>query len=269
MSSVRFDIIGKVGTISAPTFKYAISYALDILGELDSALSNRRTGSLNWYVGGLHADGRLSIELTPRIRPLPTHPRKPISQNIATEIARSFLASFEQVEKKPISPPFLSEFGLKRVGRLVDLIHKNGAKGFDVVSAEKTVHVSEKASANLKNILRVKRSAIGSVEGSLRAISIHRGLKVTVYHAITNKGVTCKSTDGGFLEEMKTSLGRRVQVMGLVHYNESNEPMKVDMDRLHVFGKEEDLPSFDKIGGSDPDFIGDQSTEEYIRSIRG
>lgn len=35
-----------------------------------------------------------------------------------------------------------------------------------------------------------------------------------------------------------------------------------------IIPREEDLPSIDEFIGSDPDFTGDMSTEEYIRSIR-
>jgi len=63
-------------------------------------------------------------------------------------------------------------------------------------------------------------------------------------------------------------LGRRVGAFGMVYSNEKGEPLRVDAERIRVLRAKEDLPSIASLGGSDPHFTGDMTTEEYIRSLR-
>jgi hypothetical protein len=58
-------------------------------------------------------------------------------------------------------------------------------------------------------------------------------------------------------------------VSGVVHSNAKGEPLRVDVERIDLLSREEELPSTADLAGSDPSFTGDMSTEEYIRSSRG
>jgi len=74
------------------------------------------------------------------------------------------------------------------------------------------------------------------------------------------------------LEKIKASLGRRVRVRGLISRNLRSEPRQVMLYRaedLEIFGEDLKVLPFRSLGGSDPDFTGDLSTEEFIRRIRG
>jgi len=74
------------------------------------------------------------------------------------------------------------------------------------------------------------------------------------------------------MEKVKKFLGARVQVSGIVSRNEKGEPVRVLLEKetdLKIFGFDLKILPFKKLGGSDPDFTGDLSTEEFIRKIRG
>ena len=149
------------------------------------------------------------------------------------------------------------------------LINRNGARGFHISDdANRKVDVSSVAAENISTLIRPKRKAISSVEGYLRAISIHRGMKFIVYHARTNKAVTCYFQDPSYMEVIKTVLGNRVAVIGTVHYNAKNEPVKVEMEKLRIFKAESELPTTQELSGSDPGFTGGLSVEEYMRRLR-
>jgi hypothetical protein len=268
MAKIQFDIIGQLGSISAPTFHDAIANALGILRELDTVLSNRRSGALQWYVGDLHANGSLSIEFIPKVRAFSPRVLKGLPSDIAPQVTESFVHGFQNIQTDGTSPPYLSENGLHRIANLVGLINKNGARGFHISDDKRTVDVSNIAAENVTKLIRPKRHAIGSVEGYLRAISLHRGMKVTVYHSRTNKAVSCSFRDQDFLDIIKSALGRKVIALGTVHYNEKGEPVRVDMERLRVFRSGEDLPSTAEVGGSIPDFTDGMSTDDYVRSLR-
>ena len=46
------------------------------------------------------------------------------------------------------------------------------------------------------------------------------------------------------------------------------EPLRVEVERIRALRPREELPSIEELSGSDPDFTGGMSTEEYLRSIR-
>ncbi len=55
---------------------------------------------------------------------------------------------------------------------------------------------------------------------------------------------------------------------GLISINVKNEPLKVSVGSIRVLGEGKRLPLASELTGSDPEFTGDLSTDEYIRSIR-
>jgi hypothetical protein len=129
------------------------------------------------------------------------------------------------------------------------------------------VEVSRRAADNIGELLPVRRESVGAIEGRLEAISIHRAKKFVVYHSITRKAVNCSFKDDEFLEEAKRALGERVHVSGVVKTNIKSEPVMVEVNRLRILGKGR-LPTTGELTGSDPDFTGGLSTDEFIRRIR-
>ncbi len=68
-------------------------------------------------------------------------------------------------------------------------------------------------------------------------------------------------------QQAAAALGRRVAVSGTVSANIKSEPVKVLVETIRELGVGE-LPATTDMTGSDPDFTGGMSTEDFIRSIR-
>jgi hypothetical protein len=164
---------------------------------------------------------------------------------------------------------------MKGASGLLSLIAKGGVTGVVVryvpdedLAAADEAQVSTRGAANIIRLLPVHHKAIGSVEGTLEAVSLHRGGRFTVYEYRTKKAVKSSFEREQWLEGIRAALGKRVEVGGLVEYNVRGEPLAIKIDRLRILG-EGRLPTTRELGGSDPDFTGDMSTDEFIRTIRG
>jgi hypothetical protein len=267
MAKLRFEIKGEPDSISLETYSKATDKVIGILRELDRAIS-RSKGTLNWFISRLHNNGTLLLEVLSRQRQV-KHREAQVT-DYSGEVATSFVAGLENIECHGTSPPYLTDTGMRKVQEMVLLIHKNGAKGF-VASApdvRRSVEVSERASKAISELLPVKTTAFGSVEGRLEAISIHRGKKFVVYHAISNKAVNCHFEQEPMMELVLRSLGSRVLVSGEIFSNAKGEPVKVAVSNFSLIEDTGPLPTVAELTGSDPDFTGGLSTEEYIRSIR-
>lgn len=136
------------------------------------------------------------------------------------------------------------------------------------------MEITQTSVRNLRDLMPETSRAIGSVEGTLEALSIHNPKKpiFVVYESMFGKAVTCRYSGLDILHKIKESLGKRVRVQGLISRNSRSEPRQVMLYRandLEVFGSDLKVLPFRSLGGSDPDFTGDMSTEEFIREIRG
>lgn len=272
MARVRFEIEANSSGVSVTTYNTANRKFVQLLRELDSAISGKSGGMVNWYIADLGKNGTLSLEIESRIKKPPKRERKKKENyDTAPAVAQSLVTGFENIEQRGISPPYLSEFGLEKLGDMMNLLHANGARGFIATSVDdgRSVEVTEKAANTLQELLPPRREEDGSVEGTLETVSVHGDKKFIVYDSLTKKGVTCIISRDDLLEKAMGALGSKVAVSGIVHFNIKDEPIRISaVSSLRVFGHGKRLPKASELTGSDPDFTGDLSTDEYIESIR-
>jgi len=277
MSELNFQIHTQPGGVSVTTFREAIHRAIYLLREFDAGISKHPAGTLSWYVNKLHGngngDGPLSVNFVSRLKPPAVKEHLP---DISSNVTSNLLTGFQDLEERCITPPYLSEFGLQKAGELAKLIKSDGATGFRFAVEDRAIEVTPKTAENVSKLQQIKRTAIGSVEGMLEAINVHRRsrsrdqkLRSVVYHSTTNRAITCMF-DSDKLEAVKDALGRRVTVFGELQKNLKSETMRVVMDHLVLAdkGKRFEMPD---VGGTlgVPDFENSDSTEEYMRRIRG
>ena len=230
-----------------------------MLEDLDSAISGESRGTLDWVISDLSM-GSLVVEL------------KSISRledrNVGPRVAVEFVRGLYQIEHEGTTPAYLSESGMQSARHLLKTFGKNGASGLVVAYQTERVELSARATANIDPLLKATARSIGSVEGRLETISVHRKPKFIIYHDRTRKAVTCRFDLDKWLEKVKEFLGQRVNVTGVIHSNSRGEPLRVELEHIRPLRENSSLPSTAELGGSDPDFTGPLTTEEFIRSIR-
>ncbi|MGE0540936.1 MAG: hypothetical protein AB7R89_12230 [Dehalococcoidia bacterium] len=262
MATLRIEIKGRDGQIAVPTVVTALDSAVKILMDLDAAISGQPKGSLDWMIAGL-ATGSAVMELASESR-LEDH-------NYGPDVTAAFVNGLEQIEAEGATPPYISEAGMQRARRFVKLIGRGGATGLVVGGPSKTVQLTARAAVNIDQLIKVRRRSVGSVEGKIETVSIHGRPHVIVYQSGTRKAITSKfppERADALLASAKDVMGRRVNVAGVVYRNGRGEPMRVEVREIRTLGRDDELPTIEQIGGSDPDFTGALSTDEYIRSIR-
>ena len=159
---------------------------------------------------------------------------------------------------------------MQKMRQLVRLVGREGTSGFEVTHLQQTIEISGRASANIDQLIRVQQHSIGSVEGRLETISIHgRRPRFIVYDALTRKAITCKFHTEPWLDKVKDALGHRVNASGEVHYNIKGEPLRVELQGLRILREKHELPTTARLSGSAPHLTGDETTDEYLRRVRG
>jgi hypothetical protein len=272
MSKMRFEIeVDRIGIgVSLQTYNIAMIKLIQSLREIDSAISGQSGGMVNWYVVDLGKNGTLTLDIESHLKRIPKKPKKQF-RDTAPAVTKSFITGFENIQQHGISPPYLSESGLERLLDMMQLMKKNGARGFIATSIDdqRSASVNEVAIKNLQELLPPRRQEQGSIEGMLETISVHGNKKLIIYESFSGKGVTCSLPNSEeYIEQAKEALGKKVVVSGMVHFNIKDEPVKVTIENLRILGFGKHLPTTKELTGSDPNFTGDLSTDEYIQEIR-
>jgi len=259
MTRLRLQIQGDIGTIPLPAFLSTVENWLDVLRDLDAAISRRAGGSLDWVITDLGTGSLcLEAEACNRIEDV----------DCASQVALAAVTGLDQLEREGTTPPYVSERGLEKVRSFVGAIGRHGVVGIRVSYETREAQLSARASANVDRLIPTRYTSAGSVEGRLEMISVHRKPRFVVYHDPTNKAVSCGFSEE-WLETVKNALGKRVNVAGVVHWNYKGEPTRIEGEDLRIIDSETTLPSIVELAGSMPGLTGELSTDEYIRRIRG
>ena len=260
MATLRFQVHGELGSITLTGFLGQIQDHLRLLQEYDVAISHEKRATLEWLITDV-STGSLILDTESRS----TLPDK----DYGPEVIDACFTGWERIEHEGSSPPYLSEEGMNLARRIVARIGKEGVTGIAMSAPDRSVTITSRASDNFNQLLPTKDESLGSAEGTLETVSIHRGSRFMIYHSRTKKAIRCDiPQDSDLLDQAKEALGSRVLVAGLVHTNARGETISVSAKKLRILNESSALPSIASLGGKHPDLTGGLTTEEYIRSVR-
>jgi hypothetical protein len=270
MTVLRIDIAGNPKSIPYKSFLEVGNNSLAILSDLDHRFSHRASGALEWYINDLAVNGKLRVEVYSKVRSMK---RKELP-DVGKEVARSFVRGFHMLESEGRSPEYLTAAGMIRAQKMTSVIGHDSARALiaSIPESDAETEITQTSVNNLKILLPEASKSYGSIEGTLEAISTHKRLAVVVYESLHGKAVACEIRNKDLLPKVKESLDKRVLVTGLISRNAKSEARKVIIERpedFKVFGEDLKILPFRRLGGSDPDFTGNISTDEFIRRIRG
>ncbi len=260
MAKLALTIKGMLGAISLESFVIIINNSFDILKDLDSVISRQPRGSLDWIIKRVSADS-IGIEIESKARdPKIDYGRK---------VAEVYSDGIEIIRSEGITPPYFSDYCLRRVWEVAKVLRGDGASALEIrdLVRHKSTEFDAQIVTTTSQLMGYSYQSFGSVEGTLEMISIHKPARFNVYHSISLRAVRCNLREED-IAGVKDALGRRVVVSGLVSYNVKDEPKSIMVEELEVIPRENELPTIDKFVGSDPNYTGDITTEEYIRSMR-
>jgi hypothetical protein len=258
---LRLTVEGKLGEISFETFVAVVRNSLDILTNLDSAVSIQPRGSLDWFITEM-SSGSLMVSIEARSK-LPDVDYSP-------KVIQAFVSGLAHIQEERTTPPYFSDYDLRKAHNIARSLRKDGTNVVRVTDVEQrnTATIESGISENLSQLVNVRYQEVGSIEGRLEMISIHGSPRFAAWHSVTQHSIRCRFHAGELLQKIKEALGRRVVVYGTVHFNYQHEPIRVDVEDLDILPREEELPLPKDLRGIAPDFTGDLTTQEYLRSLR-
>lgn len=255
-AGLTFVIRAESEDVPLGLFVKAVDDVRKLVAEVDYAVTREKRGRL-WVVTEIH-----SSYPTITIRPLldGAETVSSISQGLAQLNARNTL-----------DPPRHFSAGaledLKKMRRL--FVGRERANGIDFSSnGGPVVTIDERIADRVDRVLRGGYTALGSIDGMLDAVNLHRNPVATVWDRLTGIPVRCYLPGGPtWKQRTKALLEQRVRVTGTIRYFRNGLPQAMfDVSDIEQVTPDPSSPRGDF--GTVPGIIGGQDSVQYVKSRR-
>ncbi|NBE80295.1 hypothetical protein [Micromonospora rubida] len=263
-TELRVTLPGPEGSADARRSLGVLERFLALLGQLEDAVlqkdsPNDRTA---WGI----TDVRLGSLVTTLAPNRLASGASAITMKEVAGTAVTGLAEAEQHEGLPAG------WTLKVANAAVELAKPLGLLAADGLMVEllqegspaRVIHVTRQVAENLSTALRVRRQSIGSVIGTLDAITLHGQRRAGLWHERTNRRIEVTFT-ATQMDQVRAALGQRVEVSGRLIRAIDDELLSVKLRDLEILPSS---PATDLIG-LDPGFTNGADPVDYVREIRG
>jgi hypothetical protein len=279
---LKIAITGKdrLGT-DAPTVEDLLAQIRDfvsILRDVEGSIADGRDEEIEWRITDASKNSPLTIEITPFAKNYAVNIDKRAQEVVAN--TASGIAKLSQTGDRPI---YFSDATIAKVESLLNRATDGLAETkIDTSSYDGVPPIlisRETAKAAVANIERfrspdpVPYRELGSVEGYIARVELdaYRRPVVWLRARIDDQMVKCISRANGLdrighYEVGEVLRGLRVQVFGLIKYRDLEKIVSVEVDHVHVFPSDNDLPDFPDIVA--PDFTGGIEAVTYLRNLR-
>lgn len=267
VNPIKITIQGKDSLgVDAPTVEDLLSQIQDfvaILRGVEGAVADGQGEEIEWRVTDVAKNSPLTIEVTP-------FPRRHAMnvENRAQEVVAATANGINALASETDRPLYFSDALIGKVEKIFDRV-ANGlsetiidASAYrDVPPISVTKASAPSALSNLhqfRNPEPISYRELGSVEGFIARVELdgyHRPI-VWLRHRLDGQLVKCVSKGRGLdrighYEVAEVLKGLRVQVFGLINYKDLEKIASIEVDGVHVFGEDSDLPDIADIVAPD------------------
>lgn len=204
------------GNITALVFSKSIANFVDLISDVDAAISKRSRGSIRWDLLALRKSSPAIVEFTPvsRLR----------GRDYTDAVQLSILDGLDKLAERPEQPEYYSYSALEKARSIAEQAQK--LKGMTIYSGTHESLVDQRLLNNVGYLIKSGTVTLGSVRGSLDSITVHDGHEFRIWPPETKRPVTCRFKKS-MLFDVTRHLKREVEVFGEVHRNSEGDPFLV------------------------------------------
>lgn len=212
--------------VAVAKFIDVASKLTDLLKELEASVTGEQ--DVEWQIADLQV-GSASLAMRPR-------PRTAAVGANAGAVIGAALEGLAAVEDSARRPPYFNDQALLNAKSLVVAAKGVLAVFGEAQGAQHQVAVSTHLVAHVDELIDTASVAIGALEGTLEALTIHGATSFSIYDSISGRRVVCKC-DREALDLAIKHFGERVSVSGEVRYNVLGEAVSIQVDAVQAFRK--------------------------------
>jgi hypothetical protein len=256
MPTTPFILRVEAEYISPGDFSAAVAEWVGLLYDLERELAPTRERALAWRITEL---GQGSWVVGAEAEATED------SADIGPYVARSLTRGLALIERGKRPPEYTDEM-VERVGRLSSLVG-NGTRAIhcDAPTVQRTFTITRMTGAKVEAVIGEGYTSIGSIEGTIEALSIHGRPTFTVYDAVTGRAVRCELSDS-MRRTVMSALGSKVSVHGEIRRDATGRPTALrKIDRFRRLGLKASVP-VESLAGI---FKGLGDSRQHLAGLRG
>jgi hypothetical protein len=196
---------------------------------------------VRWIVEDVEAN---SLDLALRASPARESVPKALMADVVSAVARGL----ERIEREAYRPPYFSDAALQQAHELARL-RGRGVTRIQVKAAVAEATVTTRTVANVEEVVGQTITAIGTIEGTLEAVTVHGDRVFYVYDPLTGHKTRC---DFGYripAAQVGQAVEHRVAVTGEIRYRENGTLVGIRAEELRVLEDASELPNADDVLG--------------------
>lgn len=246
--------------IDAESFVAALDASLEILRELDQAVSG---GRFRWYYTELGIGSGVSVAEGE----LPDLADLEAESMLSRQLETAFVSGMGEFERSPGVPAGFTPRAVEAAFRLSSVV-ADGVTNVRILTPALGVAavatLTERAIANIRETTGRGFTDLGSIEGRLETISLARRPTFNIRDEITGNSIIC-AFPMDRLEEVRALLNHRVLVSGEITYHRRGDPTEVSpIWELRALDEQEP-PTIEDVRGIAPDITEGLPAGVYVR----
>ena len=227
-----------------------------LLKDVDRAMFGPKSTHL-WYVGNIQSS---APTITVRPDPQGLEAAKAVGEGLLTVTAGT---------DRP--PPHFSEQALVGLRKMTRLFRGSGnARSIAVsVDGHQITAIRHNIDEQVDRILTAGYHNLGSLEGTLEVINVHRAPTITIWDRVYGSPVRCSiPREAPWIDRVKGLLEKRILVTGYIHYFANSVPRSVsDVTTIEDATPDPGLPRAEF--GSIPDsLVREIGAARWLKAIR-
>ena len=266
---LRATLPGPAGSADARRALAVLERFLSLIGVLeDVALEAKATRAEERSVWGLTSVrlGSLTVAIAPN------EPRRGATTRTLSDVASWAVDGLAEAEQREALPRHWNrQCGDSAIG-LAQMLGYLPASGLQLQLLEggkvvKEVVVTRHTEEHLRAAMSVRHQSIGSAIGRLDSVRLHDRREAGLWLETTGERVAVLFT-AKQVEEIRASLGKRVEVAGKLTRDVDGKLLTIQMRSLEVL-RDQEGPELTDLVGLDPNMTEGKGPRAYLRELRG
>jgi hypothetical protein len=260
MARTIFLQVGTRDRVPLNSFIGALQDFLGILRDLDSTISQNRSGSVIWEVVSLAQESPPTVGVSPQPRPKMIDVSWQVESQLLENV--TLLNSGTNVTRE------MSFAALQRFEGLASRTRQLGPHKVYVNGAAEPRQesvISERTLVNVKQLTEVRYSGYGTLVGALEEISVHKKNEFRIWDRTTGKPIRCRF-EPEQREHVVSLLGVTVGASGIIMSNREGIPVAMDVEELEPF-EIAALPTISEMSGLVKGITDGKPLKQYLEEL--
>ncbi len=230
---LTITLTGKKEFIPYKSFLSAVDNTIALLRDLDSSISGRSSGSVEWQISSVSMNSPLAFTVFADAG---------ADIAIGRDILDACTHGLRQIESSSDRiPRYFTINALEHASKLVAVLND----GIDRISIatpwDRPVLPSQRISLHVNRLLPKEHEELGSFEGVLKTLSIAQSFNFAIWDVISNRRIECRFAES-MLEEAHANFGKRVSVYGIIRYSRTGKPQYIRVENMYQLREQNELP---------------------------